>query len=277
VTDDQAQLIEQHLPLVRHIVVQQCLEFPVHVDREELVRAGTLGLVEAARRFDDSRGMPFSRFAGFRIRGAVIDALRALDWAPRSVRRSAREVEASKVKLTSAMGRTPSAAEIARDLKTTVGRVKGVESDVRRGSVLSLERALVDDDGATNDTLCDITDTHVLETLEDRELRAYLRDAIRNLPERHRLVIVGYFFENRSSEELAALLGVSESRISQIRSEAFTMLREGIESQYDTDVTDDAPRGRVARRRAEYAGAVAATSSWRERLTADGHALATVG
>jgi RNA polymerase sigma factor for flagellar operon FliA len=263
--------------LVSHIVAQQCLEFPAHVDREELVRAGALGLVEAARRFDPSRGMPFARFAGFRIRGAVVDALRTNDWAPRSVRRSARALEVSRAKLTAEAGRSPSVEELARDLGTTVARVADLEADVRRGSVLSLDRALTDEDGSVSDGPSDEGGIDVNDLLEDRELRAYLRDAVSLLPERHRLVIVGYFFEGKTSAELARLLGVSESRVSQLRSEAFTMLRDGIESQYTVPTENDgAPRGRVARRQADYADAVAGRRPWRDRLDRSARTLVSV-
>src|ERR1700752_4028432 len=100
-TDNQelSKLIEQHLPLVRHIVFQVAVHFPRHVDREELARAGALGLVEGARRYDEERAMPFDRFAAQRIRGAILDAVRAADWAPRSVRTLARKLEAAEQRL----------------------------------------------------------------------------------------------------------------------------------------------------------------------------------
>src|SRR5438093_11334174 len=99
--------IEQHLPLVKHIVFQVAVHFPRHVDREDLARAGALGLVEAARRYDGARGVPFERFAAQRIRGAILDAVRAADWAPRSVRTLARTLEETTQQLASALGRPP--------------------------------------------------------------------------------------------------------------------------------------------------------------------------
>ena len=100
-------LIEEHLPLVRHVVFQVAVHFPRHVDREELATAGALGLVEAARRYDESRGVPFDRFAAQRIRGAILDAVRAADWAPRSVRTLARKLEAVEQRLATELGRVP--------------------------------------------------------------------------------------------------------------------------------------------------------------------------
>jgi RNA polymerase sigma factor for flagellar operon FliA len=274
---EQTALIEKHLPLVTHIVVQQCLEYPSHVDRDELIRAGTLGLVEAAGRFEEGRGMPFGRFAAFRIRGAVIDALRTHDWAPRSVRRSARALEASRTKLTATLNRPPTHEELAADLDTTVVDIRDREASVRRGAVMSLDKPVADEsDVMFSETLADGDWVDPSELLEDRELRSYLRDAVRLLPERHRLVIIGYFFESKTSDELATLLGVSESRISQLRSEAFVMLRDAIDAQYGNRAPElDDPRCRSARRKAELASAVASGRSWQKRLDTDDRVLAT--
>ena len=109
-----SKLIEQHLPLVEHIVFQVAVHFPRHVDREELARAGALGLVEAARRYDESRGVPFDRFAAQRIRGAILDAVRAADWAPRSVRTLARKLESVEQRLATELGRVPTLARDGR-------------------------------------------------------------------------------------------------------------------------------------------------------------------
>src|SRR5918992_4629881 len=115
-----SELIEQHLPLVKHVVFQVAVHFPRHVDREELARAGALGLVEAARRYDGSRGVPFQRFAAQRIRGAILDAVRAADWAPRSVRTLARTLESTAQQLASELGRAPSSEEMAEAMGTSM-------------------------------------------------------------------------------------------------------------------------------------------------------------
>jgi RNA polymerase sigma factor for flagellar operon FliA len=117
------------------------------------------------------------------------------------------------------------------------------------------------------DVLHDRTCVEPEEELENREMLSYLRDAVELLPERHRIVVVGYFLEGRTSEELSTLLGVTESRISQVRSEALAMLREGIEAQYTDEVVETGPAGRAARRRANYATAVGTHSLWRDRLS----------
>ena len=136
--------------------------------------------------------------------------------------------------------------------------------------VLALEHEVTDDvdeDLTLVDVLVDRTAVEPLEELETRELHAYLRDAVDLLPERQRLVIVGYFLENRTSLELAHFLGVTESRISQLRSEALAMLKEGIERQYEgTEVPAEEPVGRVAKRKAHYAEAIGEASAWKSRL-----------
>lgn len=268
--DELTQRIEHHLPLVRHIVFQVAVHFPRHVDREDLARAGALGLVEAARRYDEARGVPFDRFAAQRIRGAILDAVRAADWAPRSVRNLARRLEQVEQRLATELGRVPSLQEMADALEVRQDELVRLQNRMFRSVVLALEHEVTeeaDEELTLVDVLRDRSTPEPPEELELRELRAYLRDAVHLLPERHRLVIVGYFIEDRSSLELARFLGVTESRISQLRSEALIMLREGIEAQYETDDPDSpAPRGRVARRKANYALAIKDASGWRARL-----------
>jgi RNA polymerase sigma factor for flagellar operon FliA len=256
---DERAVIEQHLPLVRHIVFQVAVRFPRHVDREELARAGALGLVEAARRYDGARGVPFERFAAQRIRGAILDFVRSADWAPRSVRTLARTLEVTNQQLALTLGRPPTLEEVAGALSTTPEEVSRLQDRIHRSVVLALDHHLAD--GEEGQTLADtVTDTGLepSEALERRELHAYLRDAVQLLPERHRLVVIGYFLEGRSSGELARFLGITESRVSQVRTEALGLLRDAINAQYD-----DEP---LTGRRAILAAALGESSAWRDRL-----------
>ena len=259
--------IEENLPLVRHIVFQVAVHFPRHVDREELARAGALGLVEAAHRYDGTRGVPFNRFAAQRIRGAILDAVRSADWAPRSVRTIARTIEQAGNRLTSDLGRAPTHEELAGAVHVAPEELVRLQSKINRSMVLALDHP-VGDTGAEvvtlGDTICR-DEPDVSDDLERTELHAYLRDAVGHLPERHRMVVVGYFLEGRSSLELAELLGVTESRISQIRSEALVMLKGGISAQYD-GLAGAVTTKRSAKRREAFAEAVGSSSSWRERL-----------
>ena len=267
-----SRLIEANLPLVKHIVFQVAVRFPRHVDREELARAGALGLVEAARRYDESRGVPFDRFAAQRIRGAILDAVRAADWAPRSVRNLARKMEQTEQRLATELGRVPNMVEMAKELGMTMDELNRLQDRMFRSVVLALEHEVTEDteeDLTLVDILCDRNQLEPLEELETREMHAYLRDAVDLLPERQRLVIIGYFLEGRTSLELAEFLGVTESRISQLRSEALEMLKEGIEAQYEGNEAPTPARdgvGRVAKRKANYAAAISERSDWQDRL-----------
>jgi RNA polymerase sigma factor for flagellar operon FliA len=265
-----AELIEKNLPLVKHIVFQVAVHFPRHVDREELARAGALGLVEAARRYDEDRGVPFERFAAQRIRGAILDAVRAADWAPRSVRNLARKLEGAEQKLATELGRVPSMDEMSEALGMTRSELNRLQDRMFRSVVLALEHETADDvekDLTLVDVLVDEQCVEPSTELETRELHGYLRDAISLLPERHRLVIVGYFLEGRTSQELAEFLDVTESRISQLRSESLLMLKEGIEAQYLSDTPHPAEvSGRVARRKANYAKGIGEASKFSDRM-----------
>lgn len=269
-SDEVSRRVEEHLPLVKHIVFQVAVHFPRHVDRDELARAGAVGLVEAARRYDEARGVPFERFAAQRIRGAILDAVRAADWAPRSVRTLARRLEGTEQRLANDLGRLPSQREVAAALDLDPAELARLQGRIFRSVVLALEHE-VHQEGEEGLTLVDVlTDRATLEPseeLERRELMAYLRDAVALLPERHRLVVVGYFLEGRTSQALAEFLGVTESRISQLRSEALGMLRDAIEAQYDSGPAPE-PTTRIERRQVSFAGAVGAASDWRDRLNA---------
>lgn len=260
--------IEQHLPLVKHVVFQVAVHFPRHVDREELARAGALGLVEASRRYDDSRGVPFERFAAQRIRGSILDAVRAADWAPRSVRLLARRLEATEQALATELGRVPSLSEMAQSLGVGVDELCKLQDRLFRSVVLALDHETStegDEELTLVDILQDRSSPEPLEELETRELHSYLRDAVGLLPERQRLVIVGYFLEGKTSQDLARFLGVTESRISQLRSEALRNLKLGIEAQYDGE-EEEAPAGRVAKRQAAYVERVGEASQFQDRL-----------
>lgn len=268
-TPEMNKLIEEHLPLVKHVVFQVAVHFPRHVEREELARAGALGLVEAARRYDGARGVPFERFAARRIRGAMLDAVRAADWAPRSVRKLARRLESMEQRLATELGRMPSTDETADALGVSDGELRRLRSRVYRSVVLALEQE-IDDGGAEDlsllDVLPDKSRLEPSEELEGRELVAYLHDAIGLLPERHQLVIVGYFLEERTSADLARFLGVTESRISQLRSEALNMLKQGIQAQYGDAAPENESNGRAQARREQFIEDIDSASDWRSRL-----------
>ncbi|MGH9188053.1 MAG: sigma-70 family RNA polymerase sigma factor [Acidimicrobiales bacterium] len=267
-----AALIEANLDLVSQVVMQVAIHFPRHVDRGDLARAGALGLVEAAQRFDASRGVPFDKFAARRIRGAILDSVRAADWAPRSVRTLARKLEQVEQQLANLLGRLPDPDDLAKAMGLSHQELFTLRDKVARSVVLALEYVVAapdDEDLTLVDVLADRTELEPSEQLETRELLGYLRDAVHLLPERHRTVIVGYFLEGRTSLELAECLGVTESRISQLRTEALDLMRAGIEGQYRTpsDAKTTEAQSHSSRRRVAYVAAVGEASDWRTRLS----------
>ena len=261
-------LVEQHLPLVRHVLAGVAAHFPRHADREELAQAASLGLVEAAARYDEERGVPFDRWAALRIRGAILDAVRALDFAPRTLRAASREVETARNDLTAALGRTPSSQDIASHLGVPVTEVDQLQGQVHRSVVLSLDAPAGDEEGdplTLAHSLLDDVGRQPAEVLEQRERATYVRDALSCLPDRLKEVVVGYFLEGQTSADLAQRLGVTESRVSQMRTDALKLMRAGIEAQYsDETPTDDPTRGA---RTASYAAQLAARSSYAARLS----------
>ena len=264
---DEERLVRDHLGLVDHAVVQLASRLPRHVPRDELKSAAMAGLAQAARAFDPSRDTRFDHYASARIRGALLDELRNRDWASRSVRAKARKMMAATENLTCELGRTPSTSEVAEKLGVAEHAVVSLTSDVHRSVVLNYESVATD---STSEALLPADEDSPDVVLLERERRSYMIDAVAALPERLRRVVVGYFFEERPMQELADELGVSPSRISQMRAEAVNMLREGMNAHLEGE-TAAAPATespRVVRRKAAYVAAVAASSGFRERLTA---------
>ncbi len=270
-SDEARTLVETHLPMVRHVLAGVAAHYPRHADREELAQAASLGLVEAAARFDATRGVPFDRWAALRIRGAIVDAVRSLDFAPRTLRSAAREAEAARTALEAKLGRTPSTEEIAQQMGVPVSDLAHLQGRVHRSLVLSLDAPCGEEDGdpltlATG--LIDEVQLQPLEVLEQRERATYVRDALACLPDRLKDVVVGYFLDGESSADLAARLGVTESRVSQMRTEALKLMRAGIEAQYDVPKTAPVPdAGKTAYRQAAYAAQLAARSTYATRLS----------
>jgi RNA polymerase sigma factor FliA len=259
------ELIRVHLPLVHHLVRDLLGRVPSHVRRDELVSAGMLALVTSAQSFDPGRGVAFARYAAIRIRGALTDELRSMDWASRTVRARAREVDTVSEQLTAA-GRQPTPAQVAAAMGVSVSEVNGIAADVRRAATVSLQA--LPGDGA--DRLSD-PGANPESIVLGREQLGHLRDAVAELPERLRYVIECYFYDQRKMADIAEELGVTESRVSQIRSEALALMRDAMRA-IDGSVGarpagDEAGKGREMLR-AAYVAAVATRSTLASRLEA---------
>ena len=259
--------VRRHMPLVGHLVREMLARVPTHVNKDDLLSAGYTALVTAARSFDDGRGVPFPRFAAARIRGALLDELRGLDWASRSVRQKARRTDSARQALTAELGRAPTVTEVADRLGCRIEDIESADDDVHRAVVFSLQGFAT----ATMDDLVTEPGAGPEELLLRRERLGYLRDAVEVLPERLRAVVVGYFFQERPMADIAAELGVSESRVSQLRSEALGLLRDGLNAHLEPALAAAPAReGCVARRRAAYYDRIQQRGTLRTRLALTG-------
>jgi RNA polymerase sigma factor for flagellar operon FliA len=260
--------VRAHMPLVGHLVREMLARVPAHVNRDDLLSAGYAALVAAARGFDEERGVPFARFAAARVRGALLDELRGLDWASRSVRQRARRTDSARQELTAELGRTPTIGEVAGKLGCTVEDIEHADDDVQRAVVFSLQGFAT----AGADDMVTEPSAGPEEMLIRRERLGYLRHAIDVLPDRLRVVIAGYFFEERPMAQIATELGVTESRVSQLRAEALTLLKDGLNTHLDPALAAEGPpkEGCVARRRAAYYDQIATRGTLRDRLAVTG-------
>lgn len=263
-TDEQRQMVLANVPLVEHIVNRVSANLPASHSRDDLVQTGILGLISATARFDPEAGAAFSTFAGRRIEGAIIDLLRSNDWAPRSVRRAERELGTAEEKL--GTDHTPTVTELTAELGCSPAELQQLRNDIAKARLDSLDRPVRSEDSPIPlaATLAD-PGRRTEEQVADDELLGYLRNGVSLLPERHRTVIVGFFFEGRTATELGALLGVTQSRASQIKEEALRMLRAGLAEAYkESDPPGPTPEtaASLTERQRVYAKAVADSTPW---------------
>lgn len=263
----EGRLVDDHLPLVRQAVNDLSRRLPQHVRRDDLLSAAMLGLAQAARSFDPERGIAFERHASNRIRGALLDELRDADWASRSVRSRARRMQRTADELALELGHEPTRAQLAAQLGLDTQALHRLTDDVHRATVLNYD-SIVEQGG---EDLLPTGGEPPEAVLLDRERRAYLVDAVLALPERLRQVVTGYFFEERPMHRIADELGVTESRVSQLRSEALALIRDGLNANLDPEALPPEPRpnGRLARRKAAYYAAIASNSDYRARLASE--------
>jgi RNA polymerase sigma factor for flagellar operon FliA len=264
VSRQQESMIRENMALVGHMVREMLFKVPPHVHRDDLASAGYAALVTAAKAFDSERGIPFGRFAAARVRGALLDELRSMDWATRSVRSRARRADVARQELTTQLGRTPTPQELAELLGVAVAELANVDEDVQRAAVLSLQGFAT---GAAEDMVTE-SSMNPEEMLLHRERIGYLHDAVAVLPERLRFVVEASFLRERPLAEVAAELGVTESRVSQLRTEALALLKDGLATHMEQQETGAPKDGCVARRRAVYAAQIAARSTLSTRLAA---------
>ncbi|MFF0204993.1 RNA polymerase sigma factor WhiG [Streptomyces sp. NPDC005017] len=224
------QLILHYSPLVKYVAGRVSVGLPPNVEQADFVSSGVFGLIDAIEKFDIEREIKFETYAITRIRGAMIDELRALDWIPRSVRQKARNVERAYATLEARLRRTPTESEVAAELGIAVDELHAVFSQLSLANVVALEELLhvggEDGDGLSfMDTLEDTAADNPVEVAEDRELRRFLARAINTLPDREKTVVTLYYYEGLTLAEIGNVLGVTESRVSQIHTKSVLQLR----------------------------------------------------
>jgi RNA polymerase sigma factor for flagellar operon FliA len=222
----QRQLTEQ-LPQVRYIARRIHERLPRHVPLEDLVHAGVVGLIDALQKFDGKKHVQFASYAKFRIRGAILDSLRELDWSPRDLRRQSRRVEEGHNHLRSQLGRSPTEPELAIELDVTLPDLQKLLGEINALEIGSLR--IISHDGGKEEDLCEFLpspgeDSPLVQCLRS-EMRDLLTRAIGELPEKERHVLVLYYFEELTMKEVGLAMGVGESRVSQIHSIAVVRLR----------------------------------------------------
>jgi RNA polymerase sigma factor for flagellar operon FliA len=231
-------LVVAYSPLVKYVAGRMSSGLPAHVDEADLVSYGLTGLINAIERFDLAREIKFETYAITRIRGSIIDELRTLDWVPRSVRTRAREIERANQKLEAKLQRAPSDEEMASELEMTVQDFQDALVQISHSTIIALDELwnTSDQNGdqvSLLDTLPDHNAPSPEAIVDQSEVRDRIASAIAALPEREKLVIALYYYENLTLREIGEVLGVTESRVSQLHTKAVLRLRSKIGSELD--------------------------------------------
>ncbi|MCC9307067.1 RNA polymerase sigma factor WhiG [Kitasatospora sp. RB6PN24] len=224
------QLILHYSPLVKYVAGRVGVGLPANVEQADFVSSGVFGLIDAIEKFDPDRAIKFETYAISRIRGAIIDELRALDWIPRSIRQKAKAVERTYAALEARLRRTPCEPEVAAEMGIAVEELHAIFSQLSLANVVALDELLhpAGDGGerlSLMDTLEDTGAEDPVEVAEDRELRKLLAGAINTLPDREKTVVTLYYYEGLTLAEIGQVLGVTESRVSQIHTKSVLQLR----------------------------------------------------
>lgn len=222
-------LILSYAPLVKYVAGRMSSALPSHVEETDLISYGLLGLIGAVERFDPNRQIKFETFAVTRIKGSIIDELRSLDWVPRSVRARAREIERASAELEHKLKRAPTDDELASALGMSMDEFQNIITQISTSSIVALDEMWNVNSGgeplALIDTISDARMTDPAALLDVTELRDTLADAIAKLPEREKIVVALYYYDGLTLREIGDVLGVTESRVSQLHTKAILRLK----------------------------------------------------
>jgi RNA polymerase sigma factor FliA len=221
-------LVEQYLPLVRSVVGRLAMTLPDHVDHDDLHSAGLVGLLQAMRNFDPTCGASFESYARVRVRGAMLDELRRMDWVPRTIHEKARKIQGVISELEQKLGRAPNEAQIAKALKITVNEYNELLNEVRPAAYVCLDATCTADGAETGnlyEVIADPSENGPVEEVSRRELKKVILERLQQLPEIQRKVLALYYGEDLHLREIAEVFGLTESRICQIHSQAVLSIR----------------------------------------------------
>jgi len=226
---DRDQLLLEHLPTVRYLARRIHERLPQHVELDDLISAGIVGLIDAFSKFDHTKKVQFKSYAQFRVRGAILDSLRTLDWSPRELRRKGRAVEEAIRSVTHKLGRVPAEPEIAREMDMDLSAYQQLLGELKGLEIGSLHMQRSEDSGDEELTyIPGPPDENPLFRCLQGEMKQRLTDAIEELPEKERMVLTLYYYEELTMKEIGLTLGVVESRVSQIHSSAVVRLRAAL-------------------------------------------------
>ena len=233
-------LVLAYAPLVKYVAGRMSSGLPAHVEEADLISYGLLGLISAIERFEPEREIRFETFAVTRIKGSIIDELRSLDWVPRSVRAKAREIERTNAKLENQLHRAPTDDEMAASLECTVEEFQESLVRISNSSVVALDELWTVSDSSGDqvsllDTIQDPTAVDPAQEMDLTDMKDRLADAIARLPEREKLVVALYYYENLTLREIGEVLGVTESRVSQLHTKAVLRLKSRLQGDSLTE------------------------------------------
>jgi len=232
------EIVLEHTPLIRYIVNRIAVRLPSHIDLDDLHNTGVIGLMDAIEKYDPEKNCKFKTYAEFRIKGAILDQLRSLDWVPRSVRQKSRKLEKAYGEVEQRLGRSASEEEVADSLGLEIDKFHALMNQVRGISLVNLEEIRgTNSDGDRAGTFADIIeDVHSenpFASLKLTETKHVVSDTIGSLPEKERLVISLYYYEDLNMKEIGNILGITESRVCQIHTKAVMRLRSKLKGMVD--------------------------------------------
>jgi RNA polymerase sigma factor FliA len=232
--ESREEIILKYAPLIKYIANRIVARLPLRMDIQDMINAGVLGLMDALKKFDPEKGVKFETYAEYRIKGAILDNLRSLDWVPRSVRKVSSMLQQTHMDLEKNLGRPANDEEVAKAMDIDVEKLHKIVGHANRVSVISLEKEIKNDNSSTSllDMIADKDIDTPFDKIDSEELRGLLTDNMKYLPEKEKKVLSLYYYNEFTMKKIGGMMNITESRVSQIHTKAVTRLRNKIGSAY---------------------------------------------